>query len=248
MNQEVQNWFDGEKDYQAGLVLLRTFSKNRSLFSFLSRKEKPEKLEYELQKLLQQPTQIIDIRNTKKSEKPIENTNETEPFVERVKITEDGKIRFDDLPEPLQEYYLKIKDEYKFMRSFHEKMKLAETDDARANFRQELVTLDDSIAEKWKAIDLWTTTGELPEELKEAKPKPAGNLTVQEVNTNRTAVTRSLAALENEETPEAKKEELLSILSSSAQILLADGQGFKPETIERIKKLIPDFNEIFSNP
>lgn len=240
-NQKLEAWLDSEeKDYIAGLALFLEYSRNRSLHAYLLRKQDAAKLEYEIRKLsgynnLKSAGEIKQILLEKNANKQVE-------FTERVKITEDGKIRFEDLPEILQGYYTQNTNEYKTMRSLHEKMKQATTDKERAGIYKGLVNLDDRILKRWKAIDHWATTEELPQG-KEAAPQIITDLTPQEVTKHRTAVNRSLTSLEHPETTEKKREESLHKLQEASTALLQGKQVFKEETIARIKVFIPEFGE-----
>lgn len=65
----LQEWFD-EKDYGIGLALFGQHSKNRILYQNLSRKQNPEKLEYELRKIAEH--QGVDFTGNEEGAKVIQ--------------------------------------------------------------------------------------------------------------------------------------------------------------------------------
>jgi len=189
--QEIKEWLAGEeKDFVTGLQLFQKYSRNRALILYLVRKQNMDKLVYELEKL-----------SCSSSLKPVIQVKNTRSFVDRVinkktSLSSDdhdakedlskkiSKVNREDLPVDLQQVYDSIADAYKTQRVVHEKMKLAETDEARADIRSELIGLDDLIADGWDQIDAFlagkTTDTEPPQDV------------VKQVNSARTYISREI--------------------------------------------------------
>jgi tellurite resistance-related uncharacterized protein len=238
-NTEIRQWLDSkEKDYQAGLSLFLKYSNNKALQRYLSRRTAQMKLEYELDKL----SKLITMKTTGlppqkviRNEMPPEEKEDKQAVISK-------HIKFEDMPEVLQEYYLKNVDEHKKMRALHEKMKLAETDEERASLRQDLVALDTAVAERWDVIDKWTETGVVPE----VKPKKktvtdSETLTIQDVGALRATVSRALSSLESTDVQEDKRKTLTEKLEQAAKNLVGSGQNLLNETMNRIRKFVPNF-------
>jgi hypothetical protein len=62
-------------------------------------------------------------------------------------------VKREDLPEEMQVIYDGIADAYKLQRVYHEKLKLATTDEARAELRLKAIECDDIIGFGWDQID-----------------------------------------------------------------------------------------------
>jgi hypothetical protein len=223
MDEEIKKWLDSkEKNYQEGLILLLKYCRNMSMKHFLTRKEYQAKLEYELRKLM----------NTKIHEKKALPTS-LPLKEERTTITKDGKIRFEDLPEALQNYYSKNAEDYKLMRALHEKLKQAKDKQSRATLRKEIIEYDNAITGRWTVIDRYITTGELPEIKPE--PEPGKTLTPQTVNALRTTISRNLEALEKNNVPDEKKAGVIEKIRTAATKLIEGGQSLSQEVIDRLK-------------
>ena len=135
----------------------------------LARKRTQGKLEYELEKIMkasviiERPVMNITVVRTTvakavekkgniiievgKVEKQVEKT-------EKVLVNINGRIDYEKLNEKQKQLYDDNRDKYKEIRSWHEKMKLANTDEERAMYRNKVVELDDAIRDNWKAFDL----------------------------------------------------------------------------------------------
>lgn len=179
LNQDIK-----DRDYDEGLLLLVKLSKNRILRDRLSRKPWPDKLFYELEK-------ILDKKEAMESEKSIANEN-TRAAAKKTKqnksipskksivlpgelseksapnrirvIKGDQKINYEDLPEVLQQKWDENATLYKQGRSYHEKLKLMgdKTDEERAPIVQELSKISKLIRANWDTIDSWDGTFPLP--------------------------------------------------------------------------------------
>jgi hypothetical protein len=161
MVEEIQIYITNPNhDFEEGLRLFQKYSRNRSVFLYLQRKHDVKKLIYELEKLAKLPGLKVKIPDAKKqvpeTPKPAklekEISDDGDPEADH-KIIEPRRVKREDLSPELQIVFDQIAENYKIQRSFHEKMKLAETDQERAEFRKELVRLDDEIAAGWQSID-----------------------------------------------------------------------------------------------
>lgn len=274
MNTEIKNWLEGDaRDYTEGLNIFVGHSKNRSVVNYLLRKRDAKKLAYEMSKLA---GDVLSTSVAQKSEKKVitEKSNvitsannvitlqsnvitsankdvPAPPSCGRLKITADGKIRAEDLPEILRGYYYANVEDIKLARQLHEKMKSATSDGERAELRLKLCDADETIAFRWKAIDLWAATGELPtpaptnetaggsENSENSDGSGKRDLTVQEVGKYRASVSRCLAELEKEDITDENRDKYRLKLETAVNALLAGGQSFADETTARIGALIP---------
>ena len=162
MKNEIVNYLNSkEPDFNSGFRLLCKFSKNESLISWIGRKHDDSRLLYELEKLSKfdnlTESPLAEIHEMKyglalDKEEP---ADESESGNLNFRTVDDRKIRRSDLPENLQKVYDEIAENYKFRRVLHEKMKLAKADADRANFRSQIIEMQNKIAEGWKEIDTW---------------------------------------------------------------------------------------------
>jgi len=152
--QEIKDWLQSEtKDFEAGLLLFQKYSRNRAILLYLARKKDIDKLEYELSKLAQ-----FDNLKAIEHQSPVSSNFIKKPVVvteddEVHKIMQSRSVKREDLPEELQVIYDGIADTYKLQRVYHEKMKLATTDEARAELREKVVECDKMIKFSWNQID-----------------------------------------------------------------------------------------------
>lgn len=159
----IKEWFE-TKDYLSGITLLIQYSKNRALINALSRKHYPEKLAYELKKLLpfESVTEVAPmfIQKHSHSDMVIDLMNSELP-AERLKVVRnDRTISFEELPRELQARWTQNRDSYKEIRSFHEKLKLMDkaTPKERSLLTGRIAHLDDVIRGNWEVIDGWNGT------------------------------------------------------------------------------------------
>lgn len=133
--------------FKEGLEVFKKFSRNRSMIAYLERTQSLETLKYELQKLVDYGVKPL-ITNS--------NIEEFDPHVvKEVKrlFVEHERIERDDLPTELKILYDKNSESYKIMRALHEKMKNANSDLSRAEFRKNIDSLLDAIKKRWDIID-----------------------------------------------------------------------------------------------
>jgi hypothetical protein len=219
MKEEIKQWLDGPRDYEAGVLLYCRYGKNRNLKSYLQRKCAPLKVLYELSKLV--GIDAFAAVPSKQEDLPI--IPELKPQ-ERIKVIQDGSIRFDNLPEELKKIYLKACDAYKQMRHLHEKMKLVATDSERASLRAALLEQVDRNRVCWEMIDRWAADGTLPEPTTEAVS--TGTVDAKALNSARAGVTRYLNQLDKEP-DEEKRANYLAKLRKYVAVITAAGCGFK---------------------
>lgn len=215
--------------FAQGFKLFCKYSRNQSLMSYIGRKREMEQLLYELEKLSSMGRLTVNpnheaqhIRFNREDITPLEaSTNSKQEEDNHFFIVDERKVRREDLPEELQKLYDEITEQYKVQRSMHEKMKLANSDTGRKEFRDEVVNLQQSIAGKWRIIDEQLQNGEpTPKEV------PAKRV---HVSSHRAYISKMLAkqklSNEQKETVRRKVEELLNI-----------GEILKPETLKKLKE------------
>lgn len=155
--EEIKQVLQGEWDFDKAFKVFCQYSRNESLIRFISRKKCTITLKYQLEKLnslnikpnphahvyasYQLPTAIAT--------PVVVGLKEEKPSIKR----HDRLVR-DDLPPDIQQLYDKNTVGYKELRSLHEKMKIVESDEARAEVRTKVVALAKEISKRWKLIDI----------------------------------------------------------------------------------------------
>lgn len=215
--------------FAQGFQLFCKYSRNQSLMSYIGRKRGIELLLYELGKLSSIGTLTVNpnfeaqhIRFNREETVSLESsTSPTQEQDSHIIIVDERKVRREDLPEELQELYDEITEQYKVQRSQHEKMKQANSDTGRKEFRDEVMKLQQSISHKWKIIDEQLLNG-----VGAPKEVPAEKI---HVSSHRAYISKMLAkpklTNEQKETVRRKVEELLNI-----------GEILKPETLQKLKE------------
>lgn len=190
--EEIKAWLKSpEKDIDAGIALFQKYSRNRALFLYLSRKRDERKLIYELEKL-SKFTNLKPVAQPRVVRAKMQKDQPPAPDPEGHKIINPRRINREDLPDALKVVYDGVAEAYKIQRVVHEKMKLTETDEARAELRAELVKLDDDIATGWDAIDSGLND---PEPEAPEAPEPEKQYSVQDIkaiNSARTYISRAI--------------------------------------------------------
>lgn len=245
---EIREWFASGKDFNEGYLLFVRFSHNRALAMQLARKGTAlqSKLEYELQKIVER-TLIIErpvmpIGVIKKAVAPvIEMKVVIATEAEKIEATvlkhgkylvmHDEKVDYESLTDEQKALYDTNRDMYKEMRSYHEKMKLATTDEDRKAMRDKVVELDGLIRENWKQFDASflpavASTGSASDEEKETDP-------VKAVTNARSYLSKNLPKLE---TLTGKKlDELKAKVAERYQVLVDAGQALDETSIAKLK-------------
>ena len=171
MNQEIQKYLTGEiLDFNEGFALFCKYSKNESLISWIGRKKDMERLIYNLKKLNGFPNLKANAKTEEliiKYNRPVDAVvaampsapiqQETSEPADTSTITfrtfDDRKTRRSDLPEDLQKVYDDIAGDFKLRRAYHEKMKMATTDEDRAQLRAKILETEDRNRNGWATID-----------------------------------------------------------------------------------------------
>lgn len=168
---EIQNFLTGEiLDFNEGFALFCKYSRNESLISWIGRKKDMDRLIYNLKKLNAYPnlkpnprTEDLIIKynkpvNTVVAAMPVTPSQPVDPNnPEGSNITfrtfDDRRTRRSDLPENLQKVYDDIAGDFKLRKAYHEKMKIATTDEDRATFRANILETEERIRKGWAVID-----------------------------------------------------------------------------------------------
>lgn len=162
---EIRQWLDtANPDFNQGFALFCKYSRNQSLMSYIGRKGQMQMLVHELQKLAALPkltpnpfykANITQFGVSIPAKLPVEKE------VKKVIVIDERKVKREDLPEEMRIIYDKIVEDYKLQRSLHEKLKMANSDAGRAEFRKKIIDLNDQIKHGWAIIDGKIPSGDL---------------------------------------------------------------------------------------
>lgn len=163
---EITELLENDFDYQEGFAVFCKYSSHQSMMSWLGRKQDMKKLKYELQKLAKSPklkarqqsetdiNRFYRMQATQKVAKTEQqNTKEEKDFVSFDKLPVYKKIDRATLSDAARAIYDSISEKYKLMRAAHEKMKGANSNVGRAEFRAQVLAFDAEIQALWKAFD-----------------------------------------------------------------------------------------------
>lgn len=243
-HEEINNWLESEtKDFEAGYVLFVRFSHNRALALYLARKQDLLKLEYELQKISERPAlkdaPVMPIGPVLKVVKSAgekvngitDAGNVIDNAEQKVRIIREGKVQYDDLPEELKKLYDENTASYKNMRTLHEQMKLAKTDEERAEKRAIIDTLDDGISANWKIIDDWAAGKITADDLVAATGEQEE---YKQINAARTYLSRNISKMET--LKDEKHEKMKLDLRSRVTFLRSKKADISLETLVKLAK------------
>lgn len=216
-----------DPDFGQGFDLFCKYSRNQSLMSYIGRKRDMEMLRYELQKLskmgnisinphyqtqytrFNRGNEVVQEKQQKVAEKVVN---------EKVHIVDERRVSRDELPQEMKELYDEITEDYKLQRNLHEKMKLANSDTGRKEFREQIMELQQKIKARWETIDK-ALSGDIPVT---APPEKI------HVNSHRAYISKMLSKQEmTAQQHEAVKQKV--------EELLAMGEVLKPETLAKLK-------------
>jgi len=153
-HEEISAWLaDENRDFQKGLELFSIYSRNRAVFLQLDRKKNLKVLDYQLNRLLKFPVLKPDKSRVKTIIKESLSPQAILDREENFKYLEFNKIDPAKLPDDQRKVYDGIAEAYKISRTYHEKMKLATSDEQRGELRAELIAADDIIAAGWNGLD-----------------------------------------------------------------------------------------------
>lgn len=164
MNRDIVEYLKQENpDFASGFDLFCRYSRNESLMSWIGRKRDVAMLRYELKKLADLPpvenpfaatqkARYSRIQGTHVPEKPSVSAPSTGPET-GFKVYDDRRLKRSDLPEDLREIYDRTVGEYHVRRGYHEKMKMARTDEDRAELRAKILETEERIRAGFAVID-----------------------------------------------------------------------------------------------
>jgi len=233
---EINAWLQNSPaDFNAGLELFNRHSSNVSLIALIRRKKDHKLLTYQLKKIIgihllpAAGSPDIQVRELKlvhtdppkgKSGDKSDKIQHTSADIEK----KYEKVKRDSLPENLQAIHDQIAEAYKYQRSYHEKMKLAETDEERAAFRAKDIEYDDIIAKGWDAIDSFVKDGKGADD-----PKEKTTLDIsRDINAARSYITKNLNSLAT--IPEKKKAGRIADIKKRVDVLIQLKAPVKQET------------------
>lgn len=153
-------------NFREMLEIYKKHSKMHGLIRNIEKKHMVEKLDHEMRKLFPQPKpekpKPHPVVVVKVEHQPVQ----PEQKPEKLKVIRNHReVFYDDLPKRLQLLWDKNRDDYKEIRSLHEKLKLMEK--ATAKDREpiclRMISLEEEIRKRWSEIDNWNP---VPDELK----------------------------------------------------------------------------------
>lgn len=229
----IKEWLevtDSEKNFSKGIELLSKNSRNQCMINMVTRKRNLPLLIYQLGKVIGRPViskqqTSIEVRELKvvavKSSNTQPNVDLTDKIQEKF-----NKIDPSKLDESQKSIYDKITEAYKVQRTYHEKMKLATTDEQRGELRAMVIEADEIIAKGWDAIDskkqTKTNTGE----------KSTLDIS-RDINAARSYITKNLNSLKS--LPEAKKQKRIEEIKKRVDVLISSKAPVKSETFNALK-------------
>lgn len=230
--EEIQSYLDSEeKSFQDGYGLFVKYSRNRSMMLYLGRKQNLDKLNYELKKLLPFALKANSVKVIKPISRVMDEDHASE-MKTQFQINRFEKVDAEKLPEDQKKIHSEIAESYKLQRTFHEKMKLASTDEERARMRNEVIRLDDFIKKAWKGLDAFVKSGEtVPEK---AKAKNVLEMS-KEINACRSYLSRGISDLAN--LKDAKKSKRVNEMKKRIEKLISLKASVKKETREALINL-----------
>jgi hypothetical protein len=209
--EEIRNWLSMENpDFDQGFQLLGLYYRNQSLINYIGRKRHMEMLTYELKKMAS--TNAVLKPNPHMIAKA--NMQQT-PVQQKVVVVDDRKVNREDLPEEMKKVYDLIVDDYKELRILHEKMKMANSDAGRGEFREKIIKLNQKIKKRWEIID----TGKFPEETKGTA----------NINSARAYISKMMKKADL--TPGQRE-----LIKEKLNIIITAGDTLKPETLQKLKE------------
>lgn len=213
-------------DFIQGFALFCKYSRNQSLMAYIGRKKDMGMLIYNLQKLSEMgeitpnPNAAIhEVRFNKAQPMPEASVN-VEP--EKVLIVDERRVKREDLPESLRSLYDQNVEDYKLMRSVHEKMKNANSDTGRKEFRDQLTVIETNIKERWAQID------QQLEKTDDGSDSGAGDKVVN-LNTARAYISKMLKK-------DVLTDEQRSMVKQKVEEIQSAGAVLKEETLLKLKE------------
>lgn len=217
----INKWLsEANPDFDQGFALLCKFSRNLSLQSYIGRKRNFEMLKYELSKLSKMP-KLTPNPHYKSNNILFNKSEDVKEQVEakpaRKEIIEQSRVKREDLPEQMQKLFDLNKSDYQEMRILHEKLKNANSESGRKEFRDKLEKLDKEIKKRWAIID----SGVIPE---------VSESTSSQINSARAYISKMIK--KGNLTPQQR-----DLVKQKYSELLAVNASLKPETVKKLKEL-----------
>lgn len=217
------------ENYQEKVLLFMRVSKNRHLINMLSKKVMVDKLQHELEKLVPSEKRTISKKPVAKSSEPVRKRSikvfalpKPESPIKTKVVRTDHEVRYDDLPKHLQICWDQNRDDYKTIRSYHEKLKLMEkaSDHDRKILVSQIISMEESIRERWKKIDGYD-------------PSKAGKIDYKRIQANRKYISKALGEIREGKNPE----KILVTLQERVDELIRSDVPLADKTIAELKKL-----------
>ena len=245
---EVRKYLEkGNVDFASGFALLKKYCTNEGIISLVEKRRNLQYLIFELKKLAKRPhlkpnRVFVDLDlpvmegsslakpqsadegpgNGDQGNEP-QGADEGDNIIDWHKLEHYQNTKYEDMPNDIcRKIYKDNLDLYKQLQHSHQQMKLANSDEGRASFRQEIIDLDAAITNNWRLID------EEISSLSDKDEKP--NTTDVKESTLRSRITRAL----NKET--LSNEELIQLKDNYA-IALQKELKFSEETLAKLKEL-----------
>ena len=245
---EVRTYLEkGNVDFATGFALLKKYCDNKGIISLVEKRRNLQYLIFELKRLAKRPhlkpnRVFVDLdlpamegsslaKQQGADKGPVNGDQGNEPqgadegdnIIDWHKLEHYQNTKYEDMPNDIcRKIYKDNLDLYKQLQHSHQQMKLANSDEGRASFRQEIIDLDAAITNNWRLID------EEISSLSDKDEKP--NTTDVKESTLRSRITRAL----NKET--LSNEELIQLKDNYA-IALQKELKFSEETLAKLKEL-----------
>lgn len=213
---EIKKWLEeGASDFNQGFALFQRFSRNQSMIAYIARKQHHEMLKYELEKLASK-SELKENPHTLPKVSSLYNSSV--PENPRTVIIDERHINREDLSPELQKIYDLNVEDYKSLRIYHEKMKQANSDSGRTEFRDKIMKLDAKIKKRWEIID----SGQLP-------GTDNGEGKNIKINTARSYISKMLKK-------DTLTEEQREKVKESFNVIITAGEVLKEETLAKLKE------------
>ena len=228
---EVRTYLEkGNVDFATGFALLKKYCDNKGIISLVEKRRNLQYLIFELKRLAKRPhlkpnRVFVDLdlpaMEGSSLAKP-QGADEGDNIVDWHKLEHYQNTKYEDMPNDIcRKIYKDNLDLYKQLQHSHQQMKLANSDEGRASFRQEIIDLDAAITNNWRLID---------EEISSLSGKEENTSADIKESTLRSRITRAL----NKET--LSNEELIQLKDNYA-IALQKELKFSEETLAKLKEL-----------
>lgn len=229
---EVRTYLEkGNVDFATGFALLKKYCDNKGIISLVEKRRNLQYLIFELKRLAKRPhlkpnRVFVDLdlpaMEGSSLAKP-QGADEGDNIIDWHKLEHYQNTKYEDMPNDIcRKIYKDNLDLYKQLQHSHQQMKLANSDEGRASFRQEIIDLDAAITNNWRLID------EEISSLSDKDEKP--NTTDVKESTLRSRITRTL----NKKT--LSNEELIQLKDNYA-IALQKELKFSEETLAKLNEL-----------